>query len=253
MDMEDRRSEIVSLVNREGSVSLTQLKVRFPDVSETTLRTDLKVLDGQRLIIRVHGGAKSVGFAIGTDDLLVNRSARRSQEKLEIANKAVRLIRENTTIYMDSGSSTTALASVMPDLRLYVFTNSLTVANELARLEKVTTYIVGGRLNISSMSTAGGTTIEKVSTLGFDQLFLGVTGLTRHAGFTCGSDDEAVLKRTLVQNASDTVVLMDSSKVGRQFTFPICRLGDVDTVVTDAEGLGGELPSVCSSAGVTLL
>ena len=222
MDMEDRRSEIVSLVNREGSVSLTQLKVRFPDVSETTLRTDLKVLDGQRLIIRVHGGAKSVGFAIGTDDLLVNRSARRSQEKLEIANKAVRLIRENTTIYMDSGSSTTALASVMPDLRLYVFTNSLTVANELARLEKVTTYIVGGRLNTSSMST-------------------------------CGSDDEAVLKRTLVQNASDTVVLMDSSKVGRQFTFPICRLGDVDTVVTDAEGLGGELPSVCSSAGVTLL
>ena len=142
MAMAERRELIVDFINNEGSVTFAQLKRAFPDVSEMTLRTDLKTLDQNRQIIRVHGGAKSVGFAVGTDDLLARRTGRRSVEKSDIAKKAAGLISPGHTIFIDSGSTTTALASVIEDMDLLVFTNSLTVTTELARLERVMTFMV---------------------------------------------------------------------------------------------------------------
>ena len=139
MAMAERRNLLVDFVNSEGSVTFAQIKQQFPDVSDMTLRTDLKALDQQGEIIRVHGGAKSVGFAVGTDDLLSRRAGRRSAEKALIAKKAASLITPGHTIFIDSGSTTTALAAAMEDMDLLVFTSSLTVASELARLEHVMT------------------------------------------------------------------------------------------------------------------
>ena len=252
MAMAERRERIVDFINSEGTVTFSQLKHTFPDVSEMTLRTDLKTLDKQRLIIRVHGGAKSVGFAVGTDDLLARRVGRRSVEKTTIAQKAVELIRPGRTIFIDSGSTTTALASAMEDMDLLVFTNSLTVASELARLERAKTLVIGGRLNRYSKSTMGARAIESVRSLTFDQVFLGVTGYQRGEGFSCGSDDEAVFKSTLVKRAHKCFVLMDSSKEGRPSTFRVCGLGDVHTVVSDG-GLSDDFAGACDEAGVTLL
>ena len=65
MAMAERRNLLVDFVNSEGSVTFAQIKQQFPDVSDMTLRTDLKALDQQGEIIRVHGGATSVGFAVG--------------------------------------------------------------------------------------------------------------------------------------------------------------------------------------------
>ena len=217
-----------------------------------TLRTDLKSLDQKRQIIRVHGGAKSVGYAVGTDDLLTRRLGRRSAEKTQIAQKAAELIRPGHTIFIDSGSTTTALASAMEDMELMVFTNSITVATELARLEHVMTYLVGGRLNRFSMSTAGGKTIEAVRSFTFDQVFLGVTGYDARVGFSCGSDDEAVFKATLVERSHRCIVLMDSSKEGRPSTFKVCGLGAAHTVVSDG-GVTGDFVAACESARVQLL
>lgn len=252
MAMAERRELIVDFINSEGSVTFAQLKHAFPDVSEMTLRTDLKTLDQNRQIIRVHGGAKSVGFAVGTDDLLARRTGRRSAEKSDIAKKAARLISPGHTIFIDSGSTTTALAAEIEDMDLLVFTNSLTVTTELARLERVMTFMVGGRLNRYSMSTMGARAIEAVRSMTFDQVFLGVTGYQRREGFSCGSDDEAVFKRVLVERAHECIVLMDSSKEDRPSTFRICELRDVDTVVSDG-GLSSDFSRACEEGGVLVL
>lgn len=252
MAMAERREQIVEFINREGNVTFAQLKNEFPDVSEMTLRTDLKTLDKQRQIIRVHGGARSVGFAVGTDDLITRRVERRSQEKTIIARKALSLIHPGHTIFIDSGSTTTALASEMEDMELLVFTNSITVAAELADLEQVMTFFVGGRLNRYSMSTTGGRAIKLIHELTFDQVFLGITGYQRGEGFSVGSDDEAVFKATLVERSHRQIVLMDSSKENRPSTFRAFGLPDIHTVVSDG-GLSDDFVSACADAKVTLL
>src|SRR5699024_5864854 len=100
--MQERRQKIVEFVNRLGTVSFAQLKAAFPEVSEMTLRTDLKALDEERRLVRVHGGAKSVEVVVGTDDFLLRRSLRAAPEKAQIARKALGLLRPDMTIYLDS-------------------------------------------------------------------------------------------------------------------------------------------------------
>ena len=145
--MEERRDAIVELVNARGTVSFRQLKEAFPNVSEMTLRTDLKALDAEGRIVRIHGGARSVEQIIGTDGLLSTRTAKNTDAKNLIARKALSLIRPNTTVFLDSGSTTTSFAAALPDENLLIFTSGLTCAAELARLERPSTYLVGGKLN----------------------------------------------------------------------------------------------------------
>lgn len=250
--MKERREGIVQFVNSEGSVTFGQLKAAFPDVSEMTLRTDLKALDSARRIVRTHGGARSVEFVVGTDDLLLNRSTRNVEAKAEIARKAAGLVRPDTTVFLDSGSTTTALAREMGDVRSIVFTNSLTCAAELAHLERARCIVVGGNLNRFSMSLNGSKTVEDVNALSLDLLFLGVTSYHPSTGFTCGSDEEAALKRALIARAERTVVLMDSSKVGRKSTFKICGLRDAETIVSDGF-LPDDFLKACAEAELDVL
>ena len=102
------------------------------------------------------------------------------------------------------------------------------------------------------LSLYGGRSVEDVRRLSFDQLFLGVTAFQSSSGFMCGSDEDAVLKRACIERADQTIVLMDSSKVGRRSTFQICDLDAVDVVVSDGE-LPHEFLRACDNADVKVI
>lgn len=235
--MEMRRNAIVELINEHGTVSFSQLKDAFPNVSEMTLRTDLRLLDEAKRIVRIHGGAKSVQVVIGTDDYLSKRSVRNISEKQVIAEKAVKLIRPDTTIFLDSGSTATIAARLFPDQSNLIYTTGLSCATELANLSKPAVMIPGGTLNRYSQSVCGIGAVRELERVNFSQTFLGVTSYSSSTGFTCGSNDEAILKETAIRQSRQTIVLMDSSKVGVKGTFNICGLDQVDMVVSD-----GNLP-----------
>lgn len=235
--MEQRRNAIVDLVNQNGNISFAQLKAKFPQISEMTLRTDLKVLDEAKRIVRVHGGAKSVDVVVGTDDMLSRRSVRNIEAKQVITQKALHLIQKDTTIFLDSGSTTTMLASCMPDQSNLIYTNSLTCAVELCKLKEPAVHVLGGNMNRYSMSVCGIHTIQDVSRINFDQAFIGVTSYCEQMGFSCGVDEETVLKQTVIHQAEQRIFLMDSSKVGVKSTYFVCGLEDVDILVSD-----GNLP-----------
>ena len=247
-----RRDEIVDFVVREGVITFAQLKEKFPTASEMTLRTDLRALDEERRIVRIYGGARSVEEVVGTDGLLSDRTVRNVSAKQQIADKAATLVRPNTSIYLDSGSTTTVLASKLPDVPMLIFTNSLTVATELAHLTKPQVIMVGGTLNRYSMSLAGGRAIDEIRKLTFDQAFLGVTSFGISTGFSCGSDEEARLKHVVAEQSRQVVVLMDSSKESRKSTFSFCDLKMADVLVGD-----GNLPektlAALAASDVTVL
>lgn len=236
--MDQRRDAIVAMINRRGDISFAELKKAFPDVSEMTLRTDLKKLDEAKRIIRIHGGAKSVQVVIGTDDFLNKRSFRNVKEKQIIADKALKLVRPETTIFIDSGSTATAFARIFPDQANIIYTTGLSCVTELANLETPIINIPGGRLNRYSVSVCGTRTIKELEQVNFDQAFLGVTCYEERTGFTCGNNDEALLKQTAIKKAEQVIVLMDSFKVMRRNPFTICNLDDIDIIISD-----GNLPA----------
>ena len=97
--------------------------------------------------------------------------------------------------------------------------------------------IPGGTLNRYSQSVCGIGAVKELKRVNFSQTFLGVTSYSSGTGFTCGSNDEAILKETAIRQSDQTIVLMDSSKVGVKGTFNICGLDRVDMVISD-----GNLP-----------
>ena len=235
--METRRNAIVDLINENGTVSFSQLKDAFPNVSEMTLRTDLKLLDEARRILRIHGGAKSVQVLIGTDDFLGRKSVRNIPQKQKIAEKALTLLRPDTTVYLDSGSTTTLFARQFPDQSNLIYTTGLSCATELSNLSKPAVMLPGGKLNRYSQSVFGFSAIKELESVNFHQAFLGITGYHTDAGFSCGIRDEAILKQTAARQSDQVIVLMDSSKLGLKCSFNICGLKDIDIVVSD-----GNLP-----------
>ncbi|MCI5502522.1 MAG: DeoR/GlpR family DNA-binding transcription regulator [Eubacterium sp.] len=235
--MEQRRNKMVELINQKGNVSFAQLKSAFPNVSEMTLRTDLKALDEANRIVRIHGGAKSVQVVVGTDDFLNRRAVRNISEKKEIAAKALKLIRSDSVIFLDSGSTTTALAGVFPDQSNLIYTTGLSCVTELVNLEHPTVEIPGGKLNRYSMSVYGHFAIKGLEGINFDQAFMGVTCYSKNTGFTCGVREEAFLKQTVMRQSGQNIILMDSSKVEKKNPYSICGLADVDIVISD-----GHLP-----------
>ena len=208
--MQERRQKIVEFVNRLGTVSFAQLKAAFPEVSEMTLRTDLKALDEERRLVRVHGGAKSVEVVVGTDDFLLRRSLRAAPEKAQIARKALGLLRPDMTIYLDSGSTATALARLIPDERYQIFTGSLSCAGELLRLTKARVFLPGGFLNRYSQSLYGVHPMQFIGQVNFDLALIGTTSYAEKSGFSCGMEEEAQLKRAVIAQAEHSYVLMDA-------------------------------------------
>ena len=250
--MQERREKIVELVNRLGTVSFAQLKAAFPDVSEMTLRTDLKALDEERRLVRVHGGAKSVEVVVGTDDFLLRRALRCAPEKAQIAQKTLALLRPDMTIYLDSGSTTTALARLIPDERFQIFTSSLSCANELLRLTRARVFLPGGFVNRYSQSLCGIEAVRTVSRINFDLALIGTTSFSDKTGFSCGMEEEAQLKRAVIAQAEKSYVLMDAGKVGLTSTFSFATLDEVDGIVSD-DGLPVALVDACRARGKQVL
>ncbi|HSK67723.1 MAG TPA: DeoR/GlpR family DNA-binding transcription regulator [Candidatus Limnocylindria bacterium] len=231
--MRERQEAMVGLVNAKGSVSFASLKEAFPHVSEMTLRRDLEFLDREKRIIRIHGGAKSVEVVIGTDDLFLKRTMRNAEAKKLIARKAAELVSENTSVFIDSGTTATEFSRVFPDGRYLLFTSGVSCALELARLTQAQVYILGGRLNHSSLSINGSRSLAFLENVSFQAAFMGVTGYIHGLGFTCGSEEECELKRAVIRKAEKVILLMDAQKVGIANTFTFCGLEDVDAVVSD--------------------
>lgn len=250
--MEQRRNAIVDFINEKGNITFAQLEKKFPNVSQMTLRTDLKALDEAKKIVRIHGGAKSVEVVLGTDDYIGRRAVRNVEEKESIGEKVLPFIKPNTTIFVDSGSTTTILAKKWPDQPNYIFTSSMTFAMEISRLKQPTVFVLGGELNKYSMSVCGVRGIEAVKEVNFDLAVLGVTSYSSDVGFSCGVLMESYLKRAVLEQSAEKVVLMDSSKVDKKSTFQICQLDEIDTVISD-ENVSKEFQRDCEKAEVILL
>lgn len=236
--MARRQDEMAELIRQKRSVSFAQLKEYFPDVSEITIRRDLEALDQAKQIVRVHGGARSVDslFAV-IDDAFFNRSVLNVEAKKLIAQRTLPLLKENTSIFIDSGSTLTELCKIIPDMNLLIYTSALSCVIELTRLSKPIIYMLGGRLNTNSFCVNGQSSLAMVKDANFNIGLFGATGYIPGKGFTTGLPEEYELKSYIVDRSERVVLLMDSSKYSISSTFFFAKPQDVDIVVSD-----GNLP-----------
>lgn len=247
-----RREQIHKYIQEKGAVSIKQLTELFPDVSVMTIHRDLAKLEEERLIIRTRGGAMSVNYHVITEGKFETRLQSRVTEKREIASKALELIHTDSTVFLDAGTSSMALAQILPDIELNIFTTAPNIAVELSRLVNPTIHVAGGTLNRSNQALSGAVTLSMLENINIAMAFIGVSGYTADGGFTCGKEDEMQVKRLIMKKAACKVILMDSSKCGKIFPYMFGQMEDVDYVISDG-ALPEEFLRQARCANVTVL
>ena len=149
----ERRACIKETIQEQKSVAVSDLARRF-DVTEETIRRDLKVLEAQGVLTRTYGGAFIQGGAINEVDVTL-RETSYVEAKRQIAAQCLHLIRNGDSIFLDSSTTALEIARAIRDMRLTVLTNSLLIADVLSHSESIRLQVIGGVLQPQSMSFLG--------------------------------------------------------------------------------------------------
>jgi DeoR family fructose operon transcriptional repressor len=245
---EERQQAIASLVAERGRLAVSAVAEEF-GVTTETVRRDLAVLERSGMLRRVHGGAVPSGALTLVEPGLAERHGTRSEAKRKIAAAALDLLPANDgSVILDGGSTTAALADVLPpDRRLYVATNSVPIAARLSASPAVTLHLLGGRVRGITQTAVGDATVRSLQDLRVDVVFLGTNGVSAGHGFSTPDEAEAATKRAMVRAAQRVIVLGDSSKLGREHLVRFATVEEVDVLVTDSEagpGIVAELETM---------
>jgi DeoR family transcriptional regulator, fructose operon transcriptional repressor len=249
---EERQQAIATLVAERGRIAVTDVAERF-GVTTETVRRDLAVLERAGMLRRVHGGAVPTGALTLVEPGLGERHGTRAEEKRKIAAAALDLLPAvDGSILLDGGSTAAALADLLAERRLLVATNSVPIAARLSAAPGITLHVLGGRVRGVTQTAVGEFTVRALDDLRVDVAFLGTNGFTPERGFSTPDEAEAATKRAMTRAAERTVVLADSSKLGREHLVRFATVAEVDVLVTDSGADPDDLDRL-RSAGVEVV
>ena len=208
-----RRREAMLKAVLSGMTEVAELCEHF-GMSEATVRRDLRALADERLILRTYGGAASVSTH-APEEPLEQRSHSFQAEKDAIGLAAAAHVAPGDTIFLDSGTTTAALARALANREdIQVVTNNL-LAVQILAASKVHLTLIGGDVRESSMSTLGAIALLALTRLTVDKAFLGADGVTATRGLCEATAEQAYLKECVIRQAASVFVLVTADKLGR--------------------------------------
>jgi DeoR family glycerol-3-phosphate regulon repressor len=226
-----RLDEIKRVLGSEKRVRVTELAQRFV-VSEETIRRDLKYLEEHGVLRRVHGGA--ILPVPSEEQPLQIRSRIKPRAKVRIAQLASDLVEEGMALFLDTGTSTLALAQQLTAFsRLKVFTNSLDIAGLLTQQSDNAVTLVPGRVRRNDNALTGPHALAFARQFHYDIAFMGIGAVDAEHGFMDYEEPEALLRRVLTQHCRQSVILADEGKFGLRTFVNTLPFSAVNTLVTN--------------------
>lgn len=233
MNSFERRNQIIELLNAKGTVMVTELSKKF-NISEVSIRTDLRLLEEQRLLIRFHGGAGRLQAAPADNETrLEERYSLSADPKKRIAQKAAGMIKEGGTIILDSGSTTMMIAHELLNIKnITVITNNLPAASVLSDSPDITLVILGGYVRHKTRSMHGSITENALQGIRADIMFVGADGVDPKAGITTFNEGYHI-SSIMAAASAEVVAVVDSTKFNRNGFNLVLPMEKIDLIITD--------------------
>lgn len=229
---EQRYEMILKILEEKRSVTVTEL-TRLLDISESTARRDIVMLDKAGKLVKVFGGAVLTDSTYqAAEPTVTQRVDVNREEKRKIAQYAVSLIEPQDFIYLDAGTTTGYMVDFIEETKATFVTNAVAHAQRLAARD-VHVILIGGTLKSTTEAVVGAMAALALKEYHFTKGFFGANGVSRTAGYTTPDADEALVKRTAAQQCRKQYFLCDDSKfnVVSAVTFAALTTG---TVLTNA-------------------
>lgn len=241
MFAEERKTAILQLVTSGKKAKVGELSRRFV-VSESTIRRDLQELEDAGLIQRTHGGA--IALSSGLELSYTEKEIQNFEQKSYIAQIAASMVEDGESVLLDSGTTTIQIAQALRGRPITVATNSMDVAQVFTDDPAVEVWVLGGTYRKSTHSLVGYITNETLKNLYFDKVFLAANGVSVDTGVTTPNTVEAETKHNLVRAGKEIILAVDHSKIGVKGLCRICRLEEVDILLTDSQADTEELRAI---------
>jgi DeoR/GlpR family transcriptional regulator of sugar metabolism len=227
---EERLVAILEYLKTNNRISIEQICTLF-DVSRDTARRDLVKLEEQKLIVRTRGGA--ILPSINQEILnYTNRLMQVSEEKKVIGKKAASLIYPGDKVILDASTTVQACAEQMEPIDCTVITNSINIANILSSKPKIDIQLAGGKLQKEHQFLYGTDVLDRISNFHVNKAFIGITGISEK-GITNAHEEDGVVKKKMMEQAKQVIVLADHTKLGNTDFYHFADLSDVDIFITD--------------------
>ena len=246
MLVDERRQTILQVIEKKGFVTLNQL-MELVGASDSTIRRDLEVLDGNGQIRRTRGGATYVGESLTSFDV---RRTKARKQKERIAEAAAALVQIGETVILDGGTTTVEVARELVGRSLQVVTNSIPIVNALINSPETELIVIGGFLYPKTGVNLGPLAVDALKSIHARRLFISVGGMTANSLF----NSNALLvetERQMIEAAEEVIVVSDSSKLGHSALAQLCPLETVDRLITDA-GITDEWREIVAAAEIEL-
>lgn len=250
-----RQKAIAKLVEEGGAVEVSSLATRF-QTSLITIRRDLVELQHKGLLERTRGGAISdevIANGGGANSSYAAREVAYAPQKRAIARLAAQHISNGDGILINAGTTGRCLAEALREHQnLYVVTNGLTVAMELAKCHNASVYMLPGVIEYPTMEMVCRPESSVLGEINVHTAYLSVHTISPKHGISMLSQDSALMNRAFMDAASRTVVIADSSKFQSKAIFRTAHLDRVQQVITD-EGIEAAVRDQLEALGVEVL
>ncbi len=243
------------MVLEKGRVVVTDLVSRF-NVTETSIRRDLTLLEQSHRLKRIHGGAIPIPGSSRTDSF-AEKVELHIRAKERIGKAAAELIRPKDILLFASGTTALQVARHVPaalrgSSMITLVTNSIPIAYDVLTWPAPNVTILGGLFLPDYQATVGPQTLAQLRELTADRVFLGTDGLTLANGPTTANILMAEVDRMMAEHARQVVLVTDSSKIGRVGFVPIKPLSAIHMLITDTNA-PPELVESIRETGVEVL
>lgn len=253
MILRERQQRIVSALRSGGAASVGDL-ARTLQVSESTIRRDLSILDRNGELTRTYGGAvlRPGETVTGSGDPVRVEGPFDAGSGVElkrlVAERAAALVHDESVVLLDIGTTTPLIARRLRGRPVTVITSSLAVLDELRDDTSVRLVMLGGVLRRNYRSFVGSLTQSALAQVSADQVFLSCTGVRPSGHVVDNMAVEAPIKQSMIEAADRVVLLATEAKFPGTGALRLCALADVDCLVTTA-GADPDTLEICRSAG----
>lgn len=252
LNVNTRRQNIVRLLKNSGRLTVKEISDAF-GTSEITVRRDLDYLESQNMVERSRGSVTlRRGLFEDSPAFFDDKSILFTEEKERIARAAAARIQEGDVVFVNAGTTVLYLPKyiTVPNVRL--ITNNACMATAEGQ-QNIELFITGGERYPKTQSLVGDVALYSLSRINATKCILSVNGISAEHGVTSAFYMETSVNYNMLKRCSgERIVIADSSKIGRVFSFVSAGIELVDTLITDAAADRGELEKL-EKAGVNVI
>lgn len=260
MSKKDQRlKNLISIIKNNNGASIKELSQKL-DVSEMTIRRDIKILESQNILEIYHG---SVVYNPNYDNPTLNKSDSKyslasnailmDDEKSLIGKKAAEFILDDDIIIIDSGTTTEKLSqNIKESIRCTALVFSSNNLIHLLYKNNVDLIFAGGKMRRKSGIFVSLEGLQLIDRMRASKVFLSAAGIHKNLGLTCANGYEIEAKKSIIKNSLEVILLADSSKFDKVKSAYFSDLEDIDTIITD-DGISDEWKQIIKDKNIKLI